>query len=764
MLKKTLAFLLALLILTVPLTLLGCQADDTDTDIEEDDPLAVPDQALSFALLEDGTWSVSKGGLGYKKEIVIPAEHEGRAVTKIAASGFSGALAEKITVPSSIVSIGTGAFKNCINLTALTLPEHIKSIPSEAFLGCIYLQSFTVPRDVTEIGDSAFQKCTALTSFTVPEGVISLGNNVFYDCSSLASVSLPSTLQTVGSKAFAIIGEETLESPHALEYNVFEGDLYLGNTANPRLVLIQCTTNADTYTMHANTRIIYDSAFATLPLSSITLHENITDIGAYAFSQCKNLKSIDIPSIVKTIGEYAFYRCSSLTTVLGFTGVEVIGDNAFDYCSSLKSITLGDNLRIVGENVFRSTSSLQTTTYQNISYIGSAENPYLLLYRVNNRNESSYTLHRDTKIIYPSAFSSCRLVEEIELPHGITRIGKSAFSGCTNLFAPTIPDSVTVIGDYAFRNCKRFYTVVLPQSITHIGLGAFEGCSNISAISVPFVGQAANGSGNKYFGYIFGAKESSAHLTKISDNLKSITVTGGTTIGNSAFSHCKSLETIKLPPTLKVIHSGAFFLDKSIKQVEISDLAAWCNIKMSSTDANPLTYGAKLLLNGEEISELIIPDGVTEISPFTFNGCKNITSLSMSKDVSKIGEGAFRNCSALQKVTLGDGVTVLRPSAFYGCEALTKVTLSDNLTEIGSSAFRNCKSLRKIVLPSTLTRIDDRAFKGCEDLSSVRFRKVGRWAVSQQPKEAGKSVFLWFPLHNAKLLTEKHASGYWLRA
>lgn len=764
MFKKTFALLLALLILAVPLALLGCQKGNDDGDSEDNDPLAVPEQALSFTLLENGTWSVSKGGLGYKKEIIIPAEHEGRAVTKIAANGFSGAIAEKITVPDSIVSIGTGAFKNCKNLTALILPDHIKEIPTDAFRGCIYLQSFTVPRDVTVIGDGAFQECTALTSFTVPEGVISLGNNVFYDCNTLASVTLPSTLQAVGTKAFAVIGEETLESPHALEYNVFEGDLYLGNTANPRLVLIQCNTDADAYTVHTSTRIIYDSAFAGLPLSAITLHESISDIGAYAFSSCTNLTGIYIPQMVKTIREYAFYRCRALTSVQGFAGVEVIGDSAFAYCSRLQSITLSNHLRIIGENIFSGTNSLQTTSYQNISYIGSAENPYLLLYRVINKNAGSYTLHPDTKIIYPSAFSYCQLVEEIELPDGITRIGRSAFYGCTQLLAVTLPDSLTVIEDYAFRNCKRFYSMIIPQSVTYIGLGAFAGCSNISAISIPFVGESASGSGSKYFGHIFGANTTSDHLTKLPNNLKTVTVTGGTTIGAAAFSHCKSIETIKLPPSLKVIGSAAFFLDKSIKQVEISDLAAWCSVKISSADANPLTYGAKLLLNGEPISELTIPDGVTEIAAFTFNGCTNITALSMSKDVSKIGESAFQNCTALQKVTLGDGVTVLRTSAFYGCEKLTDIKFSDNLTEIGNSAFRNCKSLKKIVLPSSLTRIDDRAFKGCEKLFSVRFRKVGSWSVSQQPNEDGDAVFLWFPLHNAKLLTEKHVSAYWLRS
>ena len=763
MLQKFLAFLLALLLLTTPLFLIGCEQGD-DTEPEEKDLYATPDPSLSFTLLDNGTWSVSVGDFGYKSEIVIPAEHEGRAVTEIAASGFSGAHAEKITIPDTIVAIGAAAFQNCTNLTALTLPDAVSVIPRAAFSGCIYLSSFTIPSAVTSIDAEAFMECTALTAINIPEGVTAIGDRAFYKCKTLATITLPSTLQTVGEKAFAIIGDKTLEEPHVLQYNVFDGDLYLGNTANPRLVLIQCTSTNDTYTLHESTRIIYDSAFTELPLREISLHDNVTDIGTRAFASCASLTGIYVPPKVKTIGTAAFYYCRALKTISGLTGITTIGDNAFAGCNKLTAITLGNGVTTVGEGVFSGTSALQTTLYENIYYIGSANNPYLLLYRVSNKNATSYTLHPDTKIIYPSAFANCKNAQTVTLPQGLTHIGRSAFSGCTSLLAPTIPDSVTHIADRAFYRCTSFYTVILPLSVTHIGLNAFGGCNGLTAITIPFVGENANGTGNRFFGHLFGASSGGDHLTKIPQKLRTLTVSGGTVIGGAAFTHCKDLEIIKLPASLKVVEASAFFLDKNIKQVHVTDLAAWCGVQFATADANPLTNGASLFLNGKKVTDLVIPEGVTEIAPFAFNGCKSITTLSMNDDPTKIGENAFENCTALTSATLSNSVTVLRPFAFYGCEALESITLPDELEEIGNSAFRGCKALKKITLPASLTRISDRAFKGCDSLTRVRFKAKLGWSVSQKIDEKGEGILPLLPARNKNLLTEKYVNFYWVRS
>lgn len=761
--KKLLSFLLALLLLTLPLTLWGCDEGE-DGEGDPVDPLAVPEPTLSFTLLEDGTWSVSKGGLVSKKEIIIPAEHEGRPVTQIAAGGFKDAIASKITVPSTVTAIGAAAFKNCNSLTSLVLPAHIREIPAEAFMGCIYLEDFTVPQAVTSIGNSAFEGCTALTSFTVPEGVTALGSRVFYNCPALASISLPGSLSTVGSKAFAIIGEETLLNPHVLQYTTRNGDRFLGNPQNPYLVLIQCGSTEKEYTVPEDTLILYDSAFYALPLESITLHAAVRDIGALCFAYCTSLTAINLPASVGAIGDGAFLRCTALKTASGLSGVVSIGSEAFAYCTALQTITLGSALSFVGTNAFYRTSSLQKNVHEGIRYLGNADNPYLLLYATESKKSEAYTIHPDTKIIYQLAFSGCTAMTELTIPHGVIRICPAAFSGCSELSEVSIPATVTVIEESAFRNCKKLYTVTVPQSVTYLGFGAFSGCSSLVAITLPFVGQTKSGVGNTLFGHIFGADSTDDHGKKIPVTLTAVTVTGGTVIGASAFSNCEHITTVRLPATLKVLGAAAFFHAKSITRVHIEDLAAWCNITMGTEESNPLYHGGALFVDGKQIKELVIPAGVTEIKPYAFFGCTGITSLQMSEDVTTVGDDAFHGCTELTAATVGASVTTLKTSVFEGCEALSELTLPKGLSHIGSSCFRRCKSLEEITLPASLTYIGDRTFKDCEALTRVTFKNIFGWRVTESKSDAkGERTFPILPKSAATLLTEDFVNLYWKR-
>ena len=129
-------------------------------------------QELDFYLQDDGTYMVASGNAKYLSNIVIPKTYNGKAVTGIAAQGFSDC--EKlvsITIPDSVTSIGEGAFGN--------------NIRGDAFSGCTSLTSITIPDSVTSIGDYAFYGCDSLISVTIPDSVTSIGSSAFYGCSSL---------------------------------------------------------------------------------------------------------------------------------------------------------------------------------------------------------------------------------------------------------------------------------------------------------------------------------------------------------------------------------------------------------------------------------------------------------------------------------------------------------------------------------------------------------------------------------------------------
>ena len=141
--------------------------------------------------------------------------------------------------------------------------------------------------------------------------------------------------------------------------------------------------------------------------------------------------------------------------------------------------------------------------------------------------------------------------------------------------------SVTSIGWDAFRNCSDLTSVTIPNSVTSIGEYSFYGCSGLTSLSIP-------------------------------NSVMSI--------GYFAFIDCNDLIS-----------------------VYITDLAAWCNISFDGDGSNPL-YHANIFLNGEEVTDLVIPNGVTSIGGRAFRNCRGLTSVTIPNSVTSIGESAFKDC------------------------------------------------------------------------------------------------------------------------
>ena len=119
---------------------------------------------------------------------------------------------------------------------------------------------------------------------------------------------------------------------------------------------------------------------------------------------------------------------------------------------------------------------------------------------------------------------------------------------------------------------------------------------------------------------------------------------------------------------------------------------------------------------GGHITDVTIPDGVTEICDGAFQEGLRLERVSISGSVSRIGGSAFKWCRNLKSVTLSPGVKVIGSSAFEQCSSLTRVTLPEGLTEIGALAFSDCTGLRLINFPDSLSKIGEYAFSGCRNL------------------------------------------------
>lgn len=197
-----------------------------------------------------------------------------------------------------------------------------------------------------------------------------------------------------------------------------------------------------------------------------------------------------------------------------------------------------------------------------------------------------------------------------------------------------------------------------------------------------------------------------------------------TTIKTNAFANC-NLNSIEIPSSITNIRQGAFS-NGSASSVKIKDLAAWCNINFElNFQTNPLSKASHLFLNGEEIHDLVIPDGVKTITNNAFYGFSGLTSVKIPSSVTSIGKECFWDCSGIKTIEIGDNTsqeaaTVVGIRAFYECNNVESIVLGNNIVKIENTAFQNCDSVRSIVIPNSVKIIENGVFGGCDNLESVQ--------------------------------------------
>ena len=369
----------------------------------------------------------------------------------------------------------------------------------------------------------------------------------------------------------------------------------------------------------------------------------VTSIGNSAFEGCTGLTNIDIPNSVTAIGSYAFEGCTGLTSVNIPNSVTAIDYGTFRDCSGLTNIDIPNSVTAIGSSAFEGCTGLTSIVIPNsVTSIGS----YAF---EGNTGLTSVNIPNSVTAIDNGTFEGCTGLTSIVIPNSVTSIGGWAFSGCSGLTSVTIGNSVTTIGWDAFRGCSGLTSVTIGNSVTSIDGWAFSGCSGLTSLDIP---------------------------------------NSVTTIGQNAFSSCSGLMSVTIGNSVTSIGANAFEYCIGLTSVNIFDVDAWCKITFSSSESNPLYYANHLYINGEEITDLVIPNSVTEIGDYAFCGCSGLTSVTIPNSVTSIGNSAFADCSGLTSVNIPNSVTSIGSCAFLGCSGLRYLFFNAvNCTSIGDRAF-----------------------------------------------------------------------------
>lgn len=167
-----------------------------------------------------------------------------------------------------------------------------------------------------------------------------------------------------------------------------------------------------------------------------------------------------------------------------------------------------------------------------------------------------------------------------------------------------------------------------------------------------------------------------------------------TSIGSSAFENCANLTSVTIGRSVTWMGREAFYNCGSLKKAEFASIEAMCKIDYESYTANPLRLANHIYVDGQEVTDVVIPESVTEIKDYTFYNCNYITSVSIPNSVKRIGECSFSSCLKLRSLVVPNSVESIGDAAFYNCK-FTSVLFGDDLVMIEGNIFDSRAKISK---------------------------------------------------------------------
>lgn len=399
-------------------------------------------------------------------------------------------------------------------------------------------------------------------------------------------------------------------------------------------------------------------------VKSITIGDNVTSIGDYAFAGMKNVTTISLPKGITRIGQGSFGSCTELSTINIPNTVKEISSMAFSECTSLTTVTIPKTVESIGTgafvacgsdfiiNCYKGSEAEQYAKEENINYVlldagisdnKCGDNAY---WSINNGvlKISGTGKMSDYNSTMAPWYSQRKLINSVIVDEGITSIGKDAFFYCSSISSVSLPSTLTTIGISSFNNCNSMVNIDIPDSVSTIGSLAFDSCINL--VKATIHNTSVNISSDTFYNcpslVIYGYKNSTAETYANENNIPFIAL--DSTVDFSSATMTQYTESVNVGDELLF---NVVIRDSNGNPVNVSDLSGELTYTTTVSDSSCIRIDSELTdLTGAVIKATAIGEGTATVTVTFANG------VTASSTVTVSDEGNDHNTSDYDKVTI----------------------------------------------------------------------------------------------------------------